>query len=284
LYSQLSHLKKGSIKVAEGDYVKKGQVLALVGNSGRSPYPHLHVQFQSTQFIGSQTLYYPFAYYMINKDKSADLQKFGFPEEDQNISNALTLELLRKTFQFKPGQRITAEIEESHFLKVKQSFFEWQIQTTAYNVPYLYCPETKSYAYFEKDDQRLMFFDFEGDTSSLLYKFFLSFYNIHWVYFPDFKLTDSIPANYLVNKKLLFFHDFIAPFKSFINIEFKANYLKYNDDFTDESLLLETEIVVKSKLSGQHPIKNKILIHANGEIEWNWQQNNKKIKVKIRTK
>ena len=46
-YSKLSHLKKDSFKVAVGDYVYKGTIIASCGNSGRSPEPHLHFQLQA---------------------------------------------------------------------------------------------------------------------------------------------------------------------------------------------------------------------------------------------
>lgn len=37
-----AHFQPGSIRVREGDRVKRGQVLGLVGNSGNSDAPHLH--------------------------------------------------------------------------------------------------------------------------------------------------------------------------------------------------------------------------------------------------
>jgi len=40
--SVVGHLQKGSIQVKVGDRVKQGQLLALLGNSGRSATPHLH--------------------------------------------------------------------------------------------------------------------------------------------------------------------------------------------------------------------------------------------------
>ncbi len=42
-YSALyAHIKKGTVKVKEGDTVRKGQVIGLLGNSGNTDAPHLH--------------------------------------------------------------------------------------------------------------------------------------------------------------------------------------------------------------------------------------------------
>jgi hypothetical protein len=43
-YAMYAHLQPGSIKVHQGDKVKTGQVLGLVGNTGNSLVPHLHFQ------------------------------------------------------------------------------------------------------------------------------------------------------------------------------------------------------------------------------------------------
>lgn len=45
-FSFLAHLQAGSIAVAEGQMVKRGQPIGAVGNSGHSPGPHLHYHFQ----------------------------------------------------------------------------------------------------------------------------------------------------------------------------------------------------------------------------------------------
>lgn len=41
-YAFYAHLQPGSLKVRVGDSVKRGQVLALLGNSGNTTAPHLH--------------------------------------------------------------------------------------------------------------------------------------------------------------------------------------------------------------------------------------------------
>lgn len=45
-YSMYAHLKKGSVKIKKDDVVKRGQVIASVGNTGSSTEPHLHFQLQ----------------------------------------------------------------------------------------------------------------------------------------------------------------------------------------------------------------------------------------------
>jgi murein DD-endopeptidase MepM/ murein hydrolase activator NlpD len=43
-FAMYAHLHRGSVRVAAGDRVTRGQVIGLVGNSGNSIAPHLHFQ------------------------------------------------------------------------------------------------------------------------------------------------------------------------------------------------------------------------------------------------
>jgi murein DD-endopeptidase MepM/ murein hydrolase activator NlpD len=67
LYTQLSHLRPHSITVRPGDQVRRGEVLGYCGSSGRSPEPHLHFQVQATPYLGSRTLAYPLAYFLLKQ-------------------------------------------------------------------------------------------------------------------------------------------------------------------------------------------------------------------------
>ncbi len=58
-YAMYAHLQPGSIRVKEGDRVRRGQVLGLVGNTGNSTEPHLHFQISNASSpLGSEGLPY----------------------------------------------------------------------------------------------------------------------------------------------------------------------------------------------------------------------------------
>lgn len=61
-YASYCHLIKGSQTVKIGDRVKKGQIIAKVGNSGNSSVkqPHLHFEMCFTKIPGAKTI--PFVY------------------------------------------------------------------------------------------------------------------------------------------------------------------------------------------------------------------------------
>jgi hypothetical protein len=48
-YFLLGHLKKGSIAVKEGDFVKQNEFIGHAGNSGMSERPHLHMQLMKCE-------------------------------------------------------------------------------------------------------------------------------------------------------------------------------------------------------------------------------------------
>jgi murein DD-endopeptidase MepM/ murein hydrolase activator NlpD len=41
-FAFFAHLKPGSLRVKLGDHVKRGQIIAQLGNTGQSDAPHLH--------------------------------------------------------------------------------------------------------------------------------------------------------------------------------------------------------------------------------------------------
>lgn len=62
-FVELSHFAEKSIHVKKGDWVERGAVLGLCGNSGYSPQPHIHVQVQAADAIGAASLPFSFVSY-----------------------------------------------------------------------------------------------------------------------------------------------------------------------------------------------------------------------------
>jgi len=78
-YAMYAHLKPGSIKVKEGDVVKKGQQLAEVGSVGNSDGPHLHLHItEGPEVLESNGIPYVF--------------------EQFNVSGAVDVEVVNKNF------------------------------------------------------------------------------------------------------------------------------------------------------------------------------------------
>ncbi|MGB9745716.1 MAG: urea transporter [Bacteroidales bacterium] len=247
LYSQLSHLKKGSIKVKPGDQVKAGQVLGVCGNSGRSPYPHLHFQLQSTPFIGSKTIQYPISHYLLTKENGKFLQQFQFPSEKDTVSNLTVHPLLKKSFDLVPGQKIKV----TFLLNGKETSATWEVATNIYNESYLYCPRYKSAAYFINDGVFFRFVHFEGNRKSMLYYFYLAYYEIVMSTDADKGIESEIPAFQVFKPHELIVQDILAPFLQFIH----ARYMLRNQ--TDYTLLTSDEIGLFSEVTKIYAFRAK---------------------------
>ncbi|MDX2431557.1 MAG: urea transporter, partial [Bacteroides sp.] len=138
LYSSLSHLKEGSIKVKEGDSIKEGDEIGRCGNSGRSPYPHLHFQLQETPYIGSVTMEYPISYFIRHSKTGFSLKSFQLPALNDLVSNIETSELLHSAFHFIPGKRYLFDVVKNG--EQKQS--SWEVNTDPYNNAYIKCHQS----------------------------------------------------------------------------------------------------------------------------------------------
>ena len=239
LYSSLSHLRKGTITVKPGDRVRQGAVIGKCGNSGRSPYPHLHFQIQALPYIGSHTMNYPLSYYLDHKNKGIDLKKFSVPAVNEEVSNIKTNELLVRTFDFIPGKTFCFESIQNDSIKK----FHWEINTTEFNIPFIKCLETGSVLYFTNDGNLFMCSHYEGKKNTLLYFFFLASFKIPLGFYRDIEITDRFPLNLVMKKYLLFVQDFAAPFIKFLRSEYRLKYEYIDNELMPSRIRLSTASV-----------------------------------------
>lgn len=216
LYTKMSHLRKNSFKVNVGDYVRQGDVVAACGNSGRSPEPHLHFQVQTTPYVGSKTISYPFEAMMVRKNGETRLAEFTTPAETETVSHPAVNESLASAFEFLPGFR----------MEVAATGFEtstWEIFTDAYNLTYIYCYQTGATAYFNRTACFFYFTSFYGNRKSLLYQFYLSCYKISLSVENNGRVQDEFPLQWTKNNPGKWLQDFVAPFYIFRKLVFESS-------------------------------------------------------------
>lgn len=85
-YVLIAHLQPNSITVAEGDEVEAGQAIALVGNSGNTSEPHIHVHVQDQPTFSFTGIGLPmqFSDIVVNGEPVAE----GAPVADQFAANS----------------------------------------------------------------------------------------------------------------------------------------------------------------------------------------------------
>ena len=233
IFSKLSHLKKGSFKVKKGDEVKYGQIVAHCGNSGRSPYPHLHFQLQPNPYIGSGTMDYPLSNYILHQDNAFALKTHTRPKKDQLVSNIEASELLVSALNFIPGQIIEFKVNDE-----KEREVSWEVKVNEFNQAYMECSRTGAKAYFEDDKNLFYFTYFEGNKRSELFLFFQALFKLQKGFYQNLTITDHYPLYLTYPKKILWFHDFISPFIVLIRSQFSIQYLTVDDEISPSEIQL----------------------------------------------
>lgn len=238
LYSQISHIKSGTFKVHVGDYINKGEIIAKVGNSGYSPYPHMHFQLQATPFIGSKTLKYPLANFVVSENGIFDYKIFDIPLLNQNIATAQNNELMVDTVKFIPGKEINVQIIENKKTKNEK----WIVEKNIFNQTFVKTSKDNAIAYFFADETGIYFTNFTGNTKSVLFDFFSAFYNVKNAFYKNIEIKSFIRPNLFFNKILILIQDFFAPFYLFLKTKYNIKYIETDDSFNPEYILLESHI------------------------------------------
>jgi len=239
VYSKLCHLKKGSIKVKKGDQVRFGQIIANSGNTGRSPYPHLHFQIQENPHIGSVTSDYPLSNYIEHNSEETFLRIHSKPKKNQLVSNVEASPLIVSALNFIPGQIIEFEAKKDS----KTINISWEVKVNEFNESYFSCSQTGSKAYFENDQNLFYFTYFEGDKKSDLFTFFRALFKVQKGYYQDLQVVDHFPLYLTYPGKILWFYDFISPFVTFIRSEFTISCKEIDDTMAPSKITLVSENV-----------------------------------------
>ena len=273
----MSHLKKGTFKFAKGEFVKRGDLVAHCGNSGRSPEPHLHFQVQISPLLGSKTLDYPFGYYMESTSAEFRLSQFMKPEINNRVAGIIDNVKLKNAFEFLPNA--TMEFSYTNEKEIETTE-HWEAFTDAYNYRYLYCKETESTAYYVNNGLMFYFTNYYGDKNSLLYYFYLSAYKVFLGDIDKLEVTDALPLNIIQKKKIgNFIHDFIAPFYNYIRVNYNIRTTNNSNDLLSNELILDSKIDVSVFGNTKNESESVISVKDNCIAGFTYDNGRTKIKA-----
>jgi murein DD-endopeptidase MepM/ murein hydrolase activator NlpD len=241
LYSCCSHLKNGSVNVKPGDKVKTGQKIGEVGNSGRSPYPHLHFQFQAFPYIGSKTMPYPLSYYLLHSENKLNLHSFSTPRENDIVENVETNPLLVSALHLIPGRVLSVRFIHNG----KTDDLTWEVYTNSYNNSYILEKSTGAIAWFVNDNTMVYFTQYRGRRTAALYYFYSAFHKSLLAFQQDMVVQDELPLNRMFRFPLLTIQDFFAPFYIFLKSCYQSTCIGSNTP------LNPTELKFENKLTGK---------------------------------
>ncbi len=261
LFSQLSHIKKGSFKVAKGDYVRRGEVIATCGSSGRSPEPHLHFQLQKTPFIGSKTLRFPITYYLSEKDGEVRFNEYGIPNKEEIVSNIQSTKILQEAYHLIPGKPLVFRVENPNG-KVEKT--DWTIEVTPYNQSYIQCNKTKARAYFVNNETLFFFTDFQGTRDCFLYQFYLANYKVLLGYYKKVTMSDNMLLSGFFPQLLQGIHDFTAPFFHYLHVHYGFQFTSADNDLKPLELSFKSEARTSIGSKSSLKIENEVSIDRDG--------------------
>lgn len=264
LFSKYSHLRPGSIRVKEGNYVTSATELAQTGNSGRSPEPHLHFQFQSEPNINAATIEYPFGYYLLVNNGSRLLRSYDHPAENDRVSNLVPDNLLRKALHFIPGQKIAVHSGSTDPVGVSGA--EWEVHTDYYNNSYIFDRIGKATAWFVNDGQLFYFTHYEGSVNNNLFIFFMACFRVPLVFDRNLIVTDQLPVLVSSTAWIRWLQDWIAPFYIFLRSGYTLKYADSDDILAPSVYRLNSQINHRVFNRSRNNIEFRMEISREGTI------------------
>jgi murein DD-endopeptidase MepM/ murein hydrolase activator NlpD len=170
VYSSMSHLAKDSVCVSEGETIRKGKMIGKVGNSGRSPYPHLHFQVQYSPELGAYTVPFNMVNYVSKETGKPEYHINGVPLKGQVIEAVQADVGMFDSASFPIGGKWVFDVVAGD----KRWQETWDSEIDFMGNRFLRCKEKKSSLHFFLNKNVLLLLDYQGPSNTALEWFFLS--------------------------------------------------------------------------------------------------------------
>lgn len=134
-------------------------------------------------------------------------------------------------------------------------------------------------AYFKNDGDIHYFTYFDGDRTSVLYKFYRGAYKVMTGYYKDLLVSDQFPVNTFNNKFLSVIQDFFAPFIIFITTDYQLRYLSMGDDLMQTNIRLQSTIISKFGNRNLKTLTSNFTVGQHGLESFQFEENGRNTKV-----
>lgn len=165
----LAHLQQNSFKLNKYDRVVPGQELALSGNSGRSPQPHLHMSIHRDMNLSSQTLPFHFTHAVVLSGQSQIYTLCSRPKESDSIMTPTRNAALKRAFHLNVGSRLQFDTN----IRGKESSSIFDVVLDPCGQFYL-VSDKGAYVAFSASDDLVAFWNRQGKADPVLDAFILS--------------------------------------------------------------------------------------------------------------
>ncbi len=232
VYTVLAHLQKGSALVAPGQAVVRGQTLARVGSSGRSPVPHLHLQVQRSPELGAPTVPAELLHYVrasaSQEGGAARYVTHGCPGEGDRVAALPLAARVRATWGLEPGRALRWRVErhaDTASARVvapppgREEVWESQIDALGGRRVVARVDEVAAAdralgeAPFYADDHYATFLDYTGRADTVLAAYSLALARLPWAEDPSLRWGDTPAVTAWMSWPRRLAHDLLLPFR-----------------------------------------------------------------------
>jgi len=201
-FVEISHFASDSVRIKEGDWVERGTLLGLCGNSGYSPQPHIHVQVQLTEEVGACTLPFSFVSYA----SEGHFYSNNLPEENEVIETIYDNKELDIKTSFILDDTYTYDvIRDDRIIDTITLTVKMALDGT------FYFDTGNGKLYFGKHEGTFYFYRVDGNDKYLKL-FFLALPRLPLTFKDNMKWEDYIPIGLLLTGFKRTFTQFLTSF------------------------------------------------------------------------
>lgn len=169
VFTAFCHLRRGTVGVSEGEWVRQGQMIGRVGNSGRSITPHLHFHVQASPDIGAPCIEAELLHYVKSEGSGNLYVTHGIPREGERISTISAESHIFEGAGFPLGCKWTYETA----FGPKAWKETWETEMDFAGNRFIVCKSRRARIRYTVNRYVLLLLDYEGGRDTGLYWLFL---------------------------------------------------------------------------------------------------------------